>query len=85
MTAEAPWDDTFEAFMYNEFLRNALSPYVPRDQNAIRTIPKLELANHVALVPSFLFRSDDDDAADAELQEVPARIAMICNGDLCIQ
>lgn len=85
MAHTGPWNESFALFLDEELRRNAISPYSSRDKHAIQTIGPLDLSDHVMMVPSLLFRPVDDDGADAELQVMPARAAMIGNGDLGVQ
>lgn len=85
MTHTGAWSGSFATFLEKEFLRSTVAPYWARDIHAIQTIGPLDLSIHVMMIPSLLFRSMDDDGADADLQLMPARAAMICNGDLGVQ
>jgi SMI1 / KNR4 family (SUKH-1) len=85
MASDAPWNESFSDFMEKEFLRNAKTPYSRRERHAIEVAGALDLANHVVMLPSFLLLPLDDDGSSIELQIMPARAAMICNGDICVQ
>ena len=85
MATGSPWDESFLAFLENEFLRNARSPYSARERRAYEILGPLRLDQHVALVPPLLLLPTGDDGMNSQLQVMPSRAAMVCNGDLCVQ
>ena len=85
MTHTGAWNDSFAMFLEKEFLKSARNPYYDRDQRAYQILGPLDLGDHVIHVPPFLFFPPNDDRLQAELQVMPARAAMIANGDIGVQ
>lgn len=85
MTHDGPWQDCFASFLERELLRNAKQPYGSEYRRAFDTLGPIDLSIHAVLIPSLLFLPAGDDGRRSAIQAMPARAAMICNGDLAVQ
>lgn len=73
---------SFAEFMEKEFVRSAKAPYDAKIKRARQKLGPLEVTSHLVYIPSVLLGGTED---INNVQEMNARSAMICNGDIATQ
>lgn len=77
-----PIASSFSDFMKTEFIPSATDPYQTMTKEARQKFGDLELGEHVIYFPSIFLLEDRD---IRHVQKMPARVAMILNGEYAIQ
>lgn len=82
MLEPEPWEPNFAAFLANDFLRNAVTPWDSNMLLARKRLGALRLDEHLVYSPSPLLTDETDPES---IMKMPASAAMILNGDLARQ
>ncbi len=73
---------SFSEFMNLEFIPSATEPYDEMITEAHRKFGEIDVSDHLIYTPSLLIGGKED---IENVQKMPARSAMICNGDIAIE